>query len=336
MSKGDFVKDLAVGHRALGFFLVRHKQLERFRDRGRGQFLTLILADKTGHILARVWEDAPTVAEEFEVGDMVKVLGEVEEYLGRPQVIVQKLRRAEPEEVDLMDFLPHTEKDISQLLATLRETIASVENPHLKALLEGFFADEEFVRAYCRAPASKKIHHAYLGGLLEHVVEVIALCRAVLEIFPQMDRDLLLTGAILHDVGKLQAFEYERDIDYSDAGRLQGHVVLGDRVIAERICQMPDFPSELALRLSHQVLSHHGRYEWGSPRRPKTIEACALHYIENLDAQVNRFAQILAARRPEEAPWTEYDRLLGRHIYAGREGELEVEEEVREEEQSPH
>lgn len=325
--KEQFVRDLKEGHKVLSFFLVKHKQLEYFRDRTKGQFLTLSLGDKTGQILARVWEKAPELAETFEEGDVVKVLGEAEEYLGRLQVIVDKLRPATEDEYDLEDFLPHTERDIEEMLATVRETITSAENPYLRALLDRFFTDEEFVAAFSRAPAARRIHHAYLGGLLEHVVEVVVLCQTVLTLYPQINRDPLMTGALLHDVGKTKEFTYEGDMDYSDEGRLLGHVVLSERMITERMAEIPDFPPELALRLRHLVVSHHGRYEWGSPRRPKTLEACALHYIENLDAQVNRFAQIIAARRDKTKPWTEYDTLLKRYLYAGQEEEeLAIEE----------
>jgi len=325
--KEQFVRDLKEGDKVLSFFLVKHKQLEYFRDRTKGQFLTLALSDKTGQVLARVWEKALELAETFEEGNVVKVLGEVEEYLGRLQVIIDKLRPAKEDEYDLEDFLPHTERDIEEMLVTARETIASVGNPYLRALLDKFFADEEFVAAFSQAPSARRIHHAYLGGLLEHVVEVIVLCRTVLTLYPQINRDLLMTGALLHDVGKTKELTYERDIEYSDEGRLLGHVVLSDRMITERIAEIPDLPPELALRLRHVVVSHHGRYEWGSPRRPKTLEACALHYIDNLDAQVNRFARIIAARRDETKPWTEYDTLLKRYLYAGREeDELVIEE----------
>ena len=326
--KEQFIRDLKEGDRVLSFFLVKHKQLEAFRDRTRGQFLTLSLSDKTGQVLARVWERAPELAETFQEGDVVKVLGEAEEYLGRLQVIVDKLRPAKEDEYELEDFLPHTERDIEEMLTTVRETIASVENPYLRALLDRFFADQEFVAAFCQAPSARRIHHAYLGGVLEHTVEVIQLCQTVLTLYPQINRDLLMTGALLHDVGKTQEFTYQRDIDYSDEGRLLGHVVLSERMITERMAEIPDFPPELALRLRHLVVSHHGRYEWGSPRRPKTLEACALHYIDNLDAQVNRFAQIIAARRDKTKPWTEYDTLLKRYLYAGEEEEELVIEEA--------
>ncbi len=324
--KKQFVRDLRPGKRVLGFFLVRYKQLEPFRDRTRGEFLTLVLADRSGEILARVWEEAPALAETFERGQVVKVQGEVEEYLGRWQVIVEKLRPAKPNEYDLTDMLPATERDVDAMLAALRATVEEIADPHLKALAARFFDDEEFVARFSRAPAARRIHHAYLGGLLEHTFEVVTLCKSLLEVYPQVHRDLLLTGALVHDVGKVAEFDYTTDIDYSDEGRLLGHIAMSYQMVNEAIAADPDFPADLALRLRHMILSHHGRYEWGSPRRPKTLEAVALHHVENLDAQVNRFQRILAARRDPSKPWTDYDTLLGRHLYAGREEGLSVEE----------
>jgi len=327
--KEQFVRDLRPGTQVLSFFLVRHKQLEPFRDRTRGEFLTLILADRTGEILARVWEDAPAIAETFEEGQVVKVMGRVEEYLDRWQGIVEKIRPAREEEIDLADFLPATERDVDEMLKEIQQTVEEVKEPHLRALLHRFFDDPDFVARFSRAPAARRVHHAYLGGLLEHTLEVVHLCRAVMELYPSIHRDLLLTGALLHDVGKTREFRYETDIAYSDEGRLLGHVVLSLEMVDAALAEMEDFPEELALRLRHMIVSHHGRYEWGSPRRPKTLEAAALHYVENLSAQVNRFHRIIATRRDRTRAWTEYDTLLRRFLYAGREGEedLSVEEE---------
>lgn len=324
--KKQFVRDLRPGKRVLGFFLVRHKQLEPFRDRTRGEFLTLVLADRTGEILARVWEEAPTLAETFECGQVVKVKGEVEEYLGRWQVIIEKLRPAKPDEYDLADMLPTAERNVDEMVAALKATVEEIAEPHLKALANHFFGDDDFIARFSRAPAARRIHHAYLGGLLEHTFEVVTLCKSLLELYPQIHRDLLLTGALVHDVGKVAEFEYATDIEYSDEGRLVGHIVISYQMVNEAIAEIPDFPPDLVLRLRHMILSHHGRYEWGSPRRPKTLEAVALHYVENLDAQVNRFHRILASRRDLSKPWTEYDTLLGRQLYAGRDG-LAIEEE---------
>ena len=323
--KGYFVSDLRVGERVVGYFVDKRKQLEPFRDRSKGEFLTLVLSDRTGDVLARVWEDAPALAETFAEGDVVKVAADVEEYLGRTQLIVQKLRRAEEGEYDLADFLPATEKNVDEMLAAVQAQVQRIENPHLLALVKLFYDDKDFVAKLAQAPAARRVHHAYLGGLLEHLTEVLALCDAVLALYPAINADLLRAGALLHDVGKLQEFTWDREIADTDEGRLVGHVVLGDEALSRALAQLPEFPDELALRMRHMLLSHHGRYEWGSPRRPATLEAIALHQVENLSAQVNRFQLLLGARSPGEA-WTDYDRLLGRQLYAGHDLDLNIEE----------
>lgn len=325
--KGPFVHDLKPGDRIVGFYLVRHKQLEPFRDRSRGEFLTLVLSDRTGQVVARVWEGAEELSQQFGEADVVKVAGDVESYLGRTQIIVNRLRAAGEDEFDRRDFLPASEKDPQALMAVVRATIERIQNPHLSALVRRFYDDPEFAAQFARAPAARKVHHAYLGGLLEHVTEVIALCDAVLALYPEIDADLLLTGALLHDVGKTREYVWEKDIDYSDEGRLVGHIVIGEEMVSHAMAHLPDFPEALGLRVRHMLVSHHGRYEWGSPRRPQTLEAVALHQIEDLDAQVNRFRTLLAARREPGEAWTAYDRLLGRQLYAGREEDgLSIEE----------
>lgn len=325
--KGPFVRELKPGDRIVGFYLVRHKQLEPFRDRSRGEFLTLVLSDRTGQVVARVWEGAEELSQQFGEAEVVKVAGDVESYLGRTQIIVNRLRAAGEEEFDRRDFLPASEKDSQALMAVVRATIDRIQHPHLSALVRRFYDDPEFEARFARAPAARRVHHAYLGGLLEHVTEVIALCDAVLALYPEIDADLLLTGALLHDVGKTREYVWEKDIDYSDEGRLVGHIVIGDEMVSHAMAHLPGFPEELGLRVRHMLVSHHGRYEWGSPRRPQTLEAVALHQIEDLDAQVNRFRTLLAARREPGEAWTTYDRLLGRQLYAGREEDgLSIEE----------
>jgi len=324
--KGSFIVDLKPGDRVTAFLLVRHKQLEPFRDRSKGEFLTLMLGDHTGQLLARVWEGAPELAETFNEGDVVKVAGDVEEYLGRAQIIVNKLRPAREDEYDLADFLPATEKDVTAMLGAVEAVIAGIADPHLAALVQHFYNDNDFRARLAQAPAARRVHHAYLGGLLEHLTEVLTLAESVLALYPEINADLLRTGALLHDVGKLREYTWARDIDYTDEGRLIGHIVLGDEMVAEAISHFPDFPDELAMRVRHLLVSHHGRYEWGSPRRPKTLEALALHHIENLSAQLNRFKGLLAARREPGQAWTDYDRLLERQLYAGPGDELSIEE----------
>ena len=327
--KGAFIADLRPGERVAGaFFLVRHKQLEPFRDRSKGEFLTLTLGDRTGQMLARVWEGAPELAATFVEGDVVKVAGDVEEYLGRSQLIVGKLRLALEDEYDLADFLPATEKDVAGMLAQVQAAVEGLQDPHLAALVRHFYDDPAFRSRLAQAPAARRVHHAYLGGLLEHLVDVLTLCDTVLHLYPEINADLLRTGALLHDVGKLREYTWDKDIDYTDEGRLIGHIVLSTELVSRAIEQIPGFPDELNLRVRHMLVSHHGKYEWGSPARPQTLEAIALHQIENLSAQVNRFRSLLAARREPGQAWTPYDRLLGRQLYAGaeRDDDLNIDE----------
>ncbi len=216
------------------------------------------------------------------------------------------------------------------MLETIQSFLDKIGNSHLSSLAKVFYEDKEFLQQFSQSPAARRIHHAYLHGLLEHTVELLKLANTVLEIYPQIDADLLITGILLHDIGKVREYSWELDIDYTDEGRLLGHIVIADEMISNAIRQLPDFPEDLALTLRHMLVSHHGRYEWGSPRRPKTIEAIALHHLENLSAQINRFSLILENRLPGE-DWTTYDRLLRRQLYSGGESDLSIEEDSMQE-----
>ncbi len=329
--KGPFVSELRTGDHPTGFYLSRYKRLEPFRDRSRGQFLTLILSDRTGQMLARVWEGAEELAGEFEEGAVVKVTGEVEEYLGRRQLIVHRLRAARDAEFDLRDFLPSSQKDPAELSAVLQEALNRISDSQLSALVRHFYDDPGFMEQLRQAPASSRFHHAYLGGLLEHLVEVVRLADAALEVYPELNADLLLAGVLLHDVGKLRDFTWQTDIRYSDEGRLIGYVVAGEEMVAQAIREIPGFPEELALRIRHMLVSQRGKFEYGSPRRPMTLEALALHKLDDLSVQVNRF-QTLMARPPEPgATWTEFDRRLGHSLFLGGGDEDLPEEELRDE-----
>jgi 3'-5' exoribonuclease len=323
--KGTFLREIQPGDQFIGYFVLRSKQLEPFRDATRGYYLTLILSDSSGQLLGRVWEGSEDVDAELVQGEVVKVHGEAETYLDRIQIRVLRVRPAKPEEYDWRDMLPSSPRDPQQMQADLQIFLDQVQNPHLRALLDVFFGDPDFLRLFTQAPAARRIHHAYLGGLIEHTLELLRLANTVLEIYPKMDHDLLLTGAMLHDIGKVREYSWELDIDYTTEGRLVGHIVMGDEMVNQAQAGLPDFPPELALRLRHMLLAHHGRYEWGSPRRPKSLEAIALHHLENLSAQLNRF-HLLLQDRPADQPWTAYDRMLGRQLYAGEDDELNIEE----------
>jgi 3'-5' exoribonuclease len=324
--KGPFLRDLQPGDRLIGFYVLRNKQLEPFRDPARGVFLTLTLGDRSGQAIARIWENAEGTAADLQTRSVIKVDGEMETYLDRKQVRVLRVRNAREDEYDLRDMLPTSGRDPASTLAELREHAGRIDNPHLQGLVNHFFNNEGFAARFAQAPAARSIHHAYLGGLIEHSLEILQICNTVLDIYPQIDGDLLRAGALLHDIGKLREFSWDFDIDYTDEGRLLGHIMITDEMITDALASMPDFPPELALRLRHMLLAHHGRLEYGSPRRPQTLEAITLHHIENLDAQVNRFHLLLERADPAET-WTQYNRLLGRQLYLGGQEDLSAEEQ---------
>lgn len=328
--KGPFLRQLVPDDRFIGFYLLRRMQLEPFRDASRGHFLTLILGDRSGQLVGRVWENAEDTYERLSEGDVVKVDGEVETYLERTQIRVLRVRPAAAGEYDIRDMLPASQRDPAAMMAELQFFIDNIQDRHLASLVNAFFTDAQFSRLFSQAPASRRIHHAYLHGLLEHTLELLTLANTLVELYPEINGDLLTAGILLHDIGKVREFSWDLDIDYTNEGRLIGHIVMGDEMVTNAIAGIPDFPPELALNLRHMLLAHHGRYEWGSPRRPKTLEGIVLHHLENLSAQVNRF-KLLLESRPAGQSWTEYDRLLGRQLYAGDDDTLNIEERSWEE-----
>jgi 3'-5' exoribonuclease len=310
-----FVAELSEGEAVTSFFLIRQLQL---RQRRTGEpYLTLTLADRTGEVAAVLWEAA--AASDVAAGDFVKAQGLLGSYHDEPQLILQRLRKAAPDEIALEDYLPRSERDPGELWTALREAMDSLREPALHRLFTDLCADSVFVEAFGEAPAATHIHHAVLGGLLEHTASVVGLCRLLAEYYPVLDRDLLLAAAFLHDVGKIRELSWEPDFDYTDAGRLLGHITLGALFVEERIRGVPDFPAALATRLLHCILSHHGELAWGSPKRPKTLEAFALHTAENLDGKIN--ALVAFGRQhpdPRRPGWTQYNRSLDRYLYLGR------------------
>ncbi len=295
--------------------LVARKEL---RQGGRsGYFLDLTLCDATGRVPAKVWENAPTIAERFEAGDVVRVSGMAETYRNELQLRLERIEALPPEEADPSDFLPRSKKDLDALENRLAEVVKSIVDPHLRELLLGLFRDEDFRKRFRTAPGAKALHHAYVGGLLEHTAEVVELCEKVAEVFPELDRDILMATAILHDIGKMEELSWETAFDYTDEGQLLGHLVLGERTVRERADQVEGFPEDLKLRLSHTILSHHGTGKFGSPKPPMTAEAIALHHAEDLDAKVNMFLGQIDAARDKGRRWTERHFLLGRSLYVG-------------------
>jgi 3'-5' exoribonuclease len=313
------VSELKPGVEAEGVYLVREKRLIRYRDPSRGNYLSLLLADRTGQVQARVWEEAEKASGMFEEGDCVRVRALVEVYQGTQQLAVRAIALAEEHEVDEQVYpeLPRSQRAVEEMLAEHGGAIASIGNRELRRLLDAIFGDKEIMDRYQRCPGAVKVHHAYLGGLLEHTLEVVKLCRAVCEIYPALDRDLLIAGTLVHDIGKTLELSYDITFDYTDAGKLLGHIPLGIQMVKDKMDALKDFPQELGMRLLHLILSHHGEDSRYSPQRPMTAEACALHYAENLDAQVNRFVGVIEKAKAEGKTWTEWQELLHRSLYAG-------------------
>lgn len=313
------IKDLKLNETVTSFFLVRNPQ-QRLRKTGE-PFFTLLLADQTGELPAVMWEDLEGVGERIREGDLVKVQGIIGSYQGEMQLTIQRLRPAREGEAALEDFLPTTEADVDSLLAFLQETICTFTSEPLKQLLARILEGEGFRKAFAAAPAAKGLHHAYLGGLLEHTVSVVKLCEAIAAHYgEEVDRDLLLASAMLHDVGKIFELTWERGFDYSDEGRLLGHITQGVLFVEAEMQQVPDFPLQLRMELLHNILSHHGQYEWGSPRRPKTLEAVILHGAENLDGKVNLFLKLVKRHPdPHREGWSVFHRSFERPLFFGRE-----------------
>jgi 3'-5' exoribonuclease len=315
-----YVQQLTDGDTIDEIYLVNDKQLRA--NRNGNLYLQLELRDRTGSISARLWNAGENLFRMFEVGDFLLIRGKVQLFQGALQVILNHIERAELEKVELADFLPHTEQDVSKLLERLRGTLLRLNNPNLRALAECFFMDDDFLHGFCQVPAGVRNHHAYLGGLLEHVVTLLDAAERLLPLYPALDRDLLLMGIFLHDIGKVRELSYQKIFAYSDEGQLIGHLVIGVEMLNEKVGRVPDltgepFPAELLLRLKHMILSHHGTYEFGSPRLPMTPEAIALHYLDNLDAKINTFTRDIREDRNQASSWTPFNQSLQRRLFKG-------------------
>jgi 3'-5' exoribonuclease len=315
-----FVQQMADGDTIEEVYLVTDKQLRA--NRNGNLYLQLELRDRTGAISARLWNAGEHLFRSFDSGDFLLIKGKVQLFQGALQMILSHLERIAAEKVELADFLPHTEHDVSKLLERLRGTLLKLSNPHLRALVECFLMDDGFVHDFCKAPAGVRNHHAFLGGLLEHVVTLLDAAERVLPVYPEVDRDLLLTGIFLHDVGKVRELSFARTFAYTDEGQLIGHLVIGVEMLNEKVAKVPDltgepFPRELLLRLKHMILSHHGTYEFGSPKLPMTPEAVALHYLDNLDAKVHSFTRDIREDRNSTSSWTPFNQSLQRRLFKG-------------------
>jgi 3'-5' exoribonuclease len=277
-------------------------------------YLALTLSDKTGSIEAKMWDDIPTFAELFRQDEFVKVRGRITSFNGRYEITLERLRRAEETELDLADFLPKTSWDVEEMWHELHQYVAKVGNGHLRKLLEALLADEEISKLLRVAPAAKSLHHAYLGGLLEHVVSLCTLVELTTVRYFWLDRDLLTAGAILHDLGKLYELTYTRAFEYTTEGALIGHINIGITMLQEKARGLPDFPDELLLLLQHLIISHHGHLEYGAPIEPRFAEALLLHYLDDMDSKIEAVRAALDSDPSSSQLWSARIYSLGYHV----------------------
>ena len=277
-------------------------------------YLALTLGDRSGQLEAKMWDNVEEAIDAFEQDDFVKIKGLLNKYKNRFQLTIHKLRRLGDSEVDFGDYLPKTTKNIDELWQTLAAFVTSFQNTHLQALLHAFMADPKIAEAYRCAPAAKTLHHAYIGGLLDHVVSLFRSCDLLCRNYPQVDRDLLLTGAFLHDIGKIHELTYTRSFTYTTQGQLLGHMVIELEMLHGKISQIPGFPDELKTLLEHMIISHHGQYEFGSPKLPMFPEALMLHYLDDLDSKMESMRAQFQREAETQSPWTSYNPSLGRPL----------------------
>lgn len=316
--KEQYIENLREGDAVNDFFAVKIKKAQR--PYKRGMFFEFLATDKTGEISVKYWggdnkDRVKRLYESFNTGDVVQVrTGMVENYEDRLQISVNEntggIRKCAPNEYDVTDFLPAlSEQRIAELYEIITQQLKTIKNESLKNLLACFFEDTEFVQMYLHSPSAITHHHNYVGGNLEHTVGVMRLCQNISEMYPYVNKDLLLCGALLHDIGKLKEYTYAAAIDISNEGNFIGHIVIGQQWIREKIQNLRDngsvFSKELEQQLIHLILSHHGKLEWGSPKLPKLVEACILHQADLMDSQVKNYLQMIQdAKKQTDEEWT--------------------------------
>lgn len=310
-----FITDIQANQDVSTVFVVAEKQLRTARNGT--PFLTLKLVDKTGEITGRVWERAEETAASITVKGPVQVKGRTETYRDELQLQVQEITPLPLDRIDPADFLPVCPISSEVLFERLKVVVAAIKNRSLARLMKHLLGDRELMNHFKLAPAAKSMHHAYLGGLLEHSVSVAELLMDICGRYPDLDRDILLVGAILHDIGKTSEFVYDLVIDYSHEGRLLGHMVLGVQILEDKIAGLKKFPPEEALLLKHMILSHHGETDMGAVRLPMTREAFVLHFADDLDAKMNNLTRIISDRKDGDLAWTPYQRIYERFFFRG-------------------
>ncbi|MEW5977577.1 MAG: HD domain-containing protein [Acidobacteriota bacterium] len=313
--KDIFVRDLQANQQITTTFLVKGKEL---RSKKTGEpYLSLNLGDRSGDLDAKMWDNVEEVEATFDRDDFIKVKGLVQVYRNRPQLTIHKLRRCEEHEIDFADYFPKTAKDVELMYEELLNLADGTENPWLRELLLSVLMDPDISEKLKRAPAAKSLHHAWLGGLLEHTLSLCKLSRLVCSHYADLNPDLLLAGAILHDIGKTDELRYTRSFAYTNEGQLLGHMILELELLRDKISQIDGFPSELKTLLQHMIISHHGEFEFGSPKQPMFPEALVLHCLDNLDSKLEAMKSLIQSDSNVEGDWTSYSQMFGRALFKG-------------------
>ncbi len=310
--KSKYVSDLRPNEDVTTTFLVQSKDV-RLKKTGE-PYLSLMLADKTGAIDAKMWDNVADVVDTFDRDDFIKVKGRVQVYQNRPQFTIHKMVRCDEALVDFADYFPASERDPDEMFAELRNIVKGVNDEQIRALLDAVLDDPEIAARFKKAPAAKSVHHAYLGGLLEHVLSLCYLCKVTAQRYPFIDLDLMIAGAVLHDIGKIYELSYRRSFGYTDQGQLLGHIIIGLRIIDDKLRGLPDFPPRLRALIEHIVVSHHGSLEFGSPKVPVFPEALLFHYLDNIDSKMENMRAVLERDNQVEGVWTAYSPPLERYI----------------------
>ena len=308
-----YISSLKSGEVVEDVFLVVKKEVRETKDKK--PYLNLQLADKSGSLEARKWDATSQICDSFQKDAFVRIKGVVETFNNILQIKINEVSLVPDAQVEMSEFIPCTEKDISLLKDELREIFRTIQDVHLSKLLTNIFQDKTIQNAFFAAPAAVQNHHAYLGGLLEHVVSLSKLAISFAGLYPAVKRDLLLTGVILHDIGKIRELSYERSFQYTDEGYLLGHITSGVLIVQKKAIEIEGFPPELLNGLLHIILSHHGELEWGSPVKPAIPEAIALHYLDNLDAKIQAATKAINDQKDTNGSWTEYIRMFERKLY---------------------
>ena len=306
-----YINELREGDNVAGIYLCKQKTIQK--TKAGKTYYSLILQDKTGVIDTKIWELNNGI-DNFEQMDYIRIGGNVTSFQGSLQMNVRRLRRAREGEYLPQDYIPCSVYDIDKMYRELSDYVNSVQNPHLRKLLVAFFGDQDFAKEFKKHSAAKRVHHGFMGGLLEHTLHVTRLCAFYCDQYPVLNRDLLITAAICHDIGKIHELSDFPENDYTDEGQLIGHIVIGTMMVDEKIRTLAGFPPKLANELKHCILAHHGELEYGSPKKPALIEALALNYADNTDAKMESFMEALAEENRQSGEWRGYNKLFDSNI----------------------